>query len=205
MSLAALENKLPVYLSTGMCTLGEIEEALHVFLSSGLKREQVTIMHCVSAYPTPLNEVNLNVLHTLKSAFGCNIGFSDHTLGITAAISAVTMGATVVEKHLTLDRLMKGPDHLASLEPIEFRQMVHSIREVELLLGSNIKIPQPSELNTRSVSRRSIRAARNISKGKILTASDFVYKRPGDGMSPMLYKKLVGSTMWDDIKQGDIF
>ena len=203
MSLAAFENQLPVYLSTGMCTLGEVEEALNIFLSNGLSREQITIMHCVSSYPTPLEEVNLNILHTLRSAFGCNIGFSDHTLGITAAISAVTLGATVIEKHLTLDRTMKGPDHLASLEPIEFQQMVNAIREVELILGSNIKVPQPSELNTRSVARRSIRAAKYQQRRKVKRIRFSISKTRW--ISPMLYKKLLGSTVWNDINQGDIF
>lgn len=184
-------HELPVYLSTGMSTLSEIELALDIFVSSGVKRKDIVLLHCLSTYPAPEDEVNLNAMKTLESAFKCNVGYSDHTLGTTAAVAAVALGAIVIEKHITLNTNMIGPDHKASLEPKEFEEMVVSIRSCESMLGDGIKRPQESELNTRRVARRSIRAARRIEQGQVITVDDIACQRPGDGVSPMRYREIL--------------
>jgi N,N'-diacetyllegionaminate synthase len=192
MAAAAIRHGLPVYLSTGMSTLGEVEAALQVFLENGLQREALTLMHCVSAYPAPEDQINLRALNTLVAAFGCPVGYSDHTLGITAAVTAVALGAVVLEKHLTLDVNLSGPDHHASLEPKQFAEMVAAIRSCERMLGDGLKRPQPAEESTRQVSRRSLRASRFIPVGHTYSPEDFVCLRPADGLSPMLYQELLG-------------
>ena len=137
-----------------MCNLGEVEAALQIFLNYGVSRNMITILHCLSAYPAPHDQINLRAIHTLKNSFGCNVGYSDHSLGQTAAIAAIALGAVLIEKHITLDTSMSGPDHKASLDPIDFESMVSSIRTCERLLGSGFKYPQPSEKNTRLIARR---------------------------------------------------
>ena len=195
MAASASARRLPVYLSTGMCTLGEVEEALQVFLAADLPRSQITLLHCLSAYPAPESQLNLRAITTLASAFGCPVGYSDHTLGITAPVAAVALGAAVIEKHLTLDANLPGPDHRASLEPQAFAEMVAAIRSCELMLGDGIKQPQLVEQNTRHVARRSVRAARPLQAGHLLTAEDLVCQRPADGLSPMRYQQLLGRSV----------
>jgi N,N'-diacetyllegionaminate synthase len=192
MACAAGGRHMPVYLSTGMSSLGDVEEALQVFLDAGVPRAQITLLHCLSAYPAPEDQLNLRALTTLAAAFGCPVGYSDHTLGLTAPVAAVALGAVVIEKHLTLDANLPGPDHRASLEPQPFAAMVAAIRSCERMLGDGIKQPQPVELNTRQVARRSVRAARALQAGQILTAADLICQRPADGLSPMRVPQLLG-------------
>ena len=192
MATAAVSRRLPVYLSTGMSNLGEVEAALQLFLEVGLPRQQITLLHCLSAYPAPEEQINLRALGTLAAAFGCPVGYSDHTLGLTAPVAAVALGAVVIEKHLTLDTSLPGPDHRASLEPEPFAAMVAAIRSCERMLGDGHKQPQPAEQNTRQVARRSLRAARIIPAGQLFTPEDLICQRPADGLSPMLYRQLLG-------------
>lgn len=205
MAAAAAARALPVYLSTGMCSLGEVEEALQVFLEAELPRSQITLLHCLSAYPAPEDQLNLRALTTLGAAFGCPVGYSDHTLGLTAPVIAVALGAVVIEKHITIDVNMPGPDHKASLEPDAFAAMVEAIRTCELMLGDGIKQPQPVELNTRAAARRSVRAARPLRAGQRLTAADLIYQRPADGLSPMLVSQLLGRTASRAYQAGEAF
>ncbi len=204
MAEQALKNSLPVYLSTGMSNLAEVEDALQVFLSIGVPRKQVTLMHCLSAYPAPSAEVNLNAIKTLSDAFQCPVGYSDHTLGITAPIAAVALGASVIEKHITIDRGLPGPDHKASLEPHEFAAMVKAIRDTDTLLGSGIKHPQASELDTRCVARRSVRAACFIQSGTVIEKYHLLCQRPGDGISPMTIPSLLGKKTNCSYQPGDL-
>lgn len=192
MASAAASRCLPVYLSTGMSNLGEVEAALQVFLDAGLERERVTLLHCLSAYPAPEEQINLRALVTLADAFGCPVGYSDHTLGITAPVAAVALGAVVIEKHITLDTSLPGPDHRASLEPGPFAAMVQAIRSCERMLGDGRKQAQPAEQNTLQVARRSLRAARAIQAGQPFTAADLICQRPAEGLSPMLYPRMLG-------------
>ena len=200
---ASVIKELPVYLSTGMSTLEEVEAALGVLFSRGVQKEKLTILHCVSAYPAPEEQINLSALGTLKKVFGCSVGYSDHTLGITAAVAAVALGAVVIEKHITLDTNMPGPDHRASLDPEEFKSMIAAIRSCEKMLGDGVKRPQKSEYSTKDVARRSIRAARPIKRGALITIEDIVFKRPGDGVSPMRYKEFLGTSASIDYEAGD--
>jgi N-acetylneuraminate synthase len=183
----------PLILSTGMSTLGEVEEAVHVLQSAGAS--QLTLLHCVTEYPAPYAEVNLRAMQTLKSAFGLPVGYSDHTPGIDIAIAAVALGAEVIEKHFTLDRSLAGPDHAASLEPVELQQMVAAIRHVEAALGTGIKSPAPCELLNISVARKSVVAARALPAGHQLAIGDLDIKRPGNGLAPKLLPALIGRTL----------
>ena len=192
MAAAAASRNLPVYLSTGMSNLGEVEAALQLFLEAGLPRQQITLLHCLSAYPAPEEQINLRALGTLAAAFGCPVGYSDHTLGLTAPVAAVALGAVVIEKHLTLDTSLPGPDHRASLEPEPFAAMVAAIRSCERMLGDGRKQSKPAEQNTRQVARRSLRAARPIPAGQPFAPEDLIFQRPADGLSPMLYPQLLG-------------
>lgn len=203
MAAAANSHNLPVYLSTGMSTLGEVEAALQVFLGAGVTREAVTLLHCLSAYPAPEEQINLRALKTLSAAFGCQVGYSDHTLGFTAPVAAVALGAMVIEKHITLDVSLPGPDHVASLEPQPFREMVAAIRSCERMLGDGYKLPQPAELNTRQVARRALRAARFIAAGQYIQPDDLICQRPADGLSPMCYPDVLGSTAHRSYKPGE--
>lgn len=183
-------RKKPVILSTGMCVMEEIEDAINV-LKSGVI-EDITILHCTTNYPAPIEDVNLRAMWALAERFNCPVGYSDHTPGIEVSIAAVALGASVIEKHFTLDRNMVGPDHKASLEPNEFREMVKAIRKVEIALGERIKKPSDEEMKIRNVARKSIVARKNIDKGDIFSEENLIAKRPGSGMSPMKWNDLIG-------------
>ena len=185
--------KHPVILSTGMANLGEIEAAIDVLEQAGTSRDQITVLHCTTEYPAPLDEVNLRAMQTIAQAFGMAVGYSDHTDGIAVPIAAVAMGATVIEKHLTLDRTMDGPDHQASLEPDQFAAMVQGIRAIEQALGDGIKRPTASERANLPIVRKSLVAARAIQAGEPFTAANITPKRPGTGISPMHWDALIGS------------
>ncbi len=183
-----------VILSTGMATLGEIEAAIDVLEQSGTPRTNMTVLHCTTEYPTPMTEVNLRVMQSIKNAFGVAVGYSDHTTGIEVAIAAVAMGATVIEKHFTLDRNMPGPDHQASLEPGELKSMVTAIRNIEIALGDGIKRLMPSEARNKPIVRKSLVASRAIKAGEVFNAENVSAKRPGDGISPMRWDDVMGRT-----------
>lgn len=186
------QTGLPVIISTGMCNLGEIEKALDTLIKNGSKENQITILHCNTEYPTPFEDVNLRAMKTLKTAFGMPVGYSDHTYGIEVPIAAVALGACMIEKHFTLDKNLKGPDHAASLEPTELKQMVVSIRNIEKAIGSTIKRVSRSENKNKDIARKSIVAARNIKKGELFTENNLTTKRPGNGISPMLWDEIIG-------------
>jgi N,N'-diacetyllegionaminate synthase len=181
--------KKPIILSTGMSTIGEIEDAIHVLERFGTDRSDITVLHCTTEYPAPISEVNLNVMHTLRKAFGVSVGYSDHTMGIEVPIAAVALGASIIEKHFTLDRTMPGPDHLASLEPEELKQMITSIRNIERALGDGIKRVTVSEQKNIAVARKSLIAACDIKEGEYFTESNLTVKRPGTGISPMRFEE----------------
>jgi N,N'-diacetyllegionaminate synthase len=183
-----------VILSTGMSSLGDIEAALLVLEHAGTPRNLITVLHCTTEYPAPIAEVNLHAMLTIRRAFGVAVGYSDHTPGIEVAIAAVALGATVIEKHFTLDRSLPGPDHKASLEPDELKSMVAAIRNVEQALGDGIKCASPSELKNRSVGRKSIVAAHAIEPGEIFSNANLTAKRPGTGISPMRWDELIGKS-----------
>lgn len=182
----------PVILSSGMATLGEIEAALGVLEGAGTPRERVTVLHCNTEYPTPMADVNLRAMLTIGTAFGVKVGYSDHTLGIEVSVAAVALGASLVEKHFTLDRGLPGPDHKASLEPLELKAMIGAIRNVEQALGDGIKRPSASESKNISVARKSLVAAVPIRAGEIFSDSNLAVKRPGTGLSPMRWDEVVG-------------
>lgn len=181
-----------VILSTGMATLGEIDAALEVLETAGMPRAHITVLHCNSEYPTPMQDVNLRAMCSIRDAFGVNVGYSDHTSGIEVPIAAVALGATVIEKHLTLDRDLPGPDHKASLEPNEFAEMVRGIRNIERAMGDGIKRPSPSEAKNKSIARKSLVAAKSIRAGDKFTAENVTAKRPGIGISPMRWDEVIG-------------
>jgi N-acetylneuraminate synthase len=186
-------KKLPVILSTGMATLAEIDAAMGVFEEGGLSRDQITVLHCNTEYPTPMQDVNLRAMTRIAEVFGVRVGYSDHTLGTELPIAAVALGASVIEKHLTLDRSLPGPDHGASLEPHEFAQMTRAIRNIEeALSGDGIKRPSPSEAKNLPIARKSIVAAIPIAAGETFTAANLATKRPGTGISPMRWDEVVG-------------
>jgi N,N'-diacetyllegionaminate synthase len=182
----------PVLLSTGMATLGEIEAALEVLEQGGTPRSRITVLHCNTEYPTPFEDVNLRAMQSLRDALGVNVGYSDHTAGIEVSIAAVALGATVIEKHFTLDRRLPGPDHQASLEPLELKAMVGAIRNIERALGDGIKRPTPSEAKNRPIARKSLVAARSIRAGEPFGEDNVTTKRPGTGVSPMRWDEVMG-------------
>ena len=179
----------PVYLSSGMSTLGEVDSALRILRAGGIA---TTVLHCTSAYPAPVKDVNLRAMQTIRDALDVPVGYSDHTVSLAVPVAAVALGAVVIEKHLTLDCRAPGPDHAASLEPRDFAAMVSAIREVGLSMGDGIKQPMPSEKSTRLVARRSLVAAKPLHPGKTLSAHDLCAKRPGTGISPMDLDFVVG-------------
>lgn len=187
----------PVILSTGMASLGEVESALEVMLSKGLN--DIVVLHCVSNYPADPRDVNLRAIHTISSAFGFPVGFSDHTMGVEISLAAVALGACVIEKHFTLDRNLPGPDQLASLEPAELKAMVSGIRKVEMAMGDGLKKPAASEANTAAVARKSLVAGQDIHAGTMLTEAMIVIKRPGSGLPPTMRPFLVGRIARNDI------
>jgi N-acetylneuraminate synthase len=196
------KKEKPIILSTGMATLGEVEEALNVIRNEGV--EEVILLHCVSDYPARMKDVNLRAMETLKQAFKIPVGFSDHTLGITASIAAVALGACVIEKHFTLDRNLLGPDHKASLNPEELKEMVRAIRNVEKALGEGIKRPTKEEEEVKKVARRSIVAKIDIPEGAIITEDELDVKRPGTGIEPKYLNSVIGKRAKENIKKDDI-
>ena len=181
----------PIIISTGISTLGEIEEALDILYENNA--EDITVLHCNTEYPTAMEDVNLRAMKTIESAFKVKVGYSDHTNGIEISIAAVALGASIIEKHFTLDKNMIGPDHKSSLNPVELEQMVKSIRNIELALGDGVKKPSKSELKNKNVVRKSIVADRSIKKGDIILESDITVKRPANGISPMRWNEVIGS------------
>ncbi|MCD4743989.1 MAG: N-acetylneuraminate synthase [Desulfobacteraceae bacterium] len=197
--------KKEIILSTGMADLGEIEDALDVFMEAGTKLKDITVLHCNTEYPTPFEDVNLRAMLTIKAAFpGVNIGYSDHTPGIEVPIAVVALGARVIEKHFTLNKNMKGPDHKASLEPNELKAMICAIRNIENALGDGIKKASPSELKNKTIARKSIEAACDIKKGEVFTKNHITVKRPGTGISPMRWDEIVGKTSTKDYHEDDL-
>lgn len=184
----------PVILSTGMATLGDIEAAIDVLEEAGTARSNLTVLHCTTEYPTPMSEVNLRAMQSMHSAFGVAVGYSDHTQGIEVAIAAVALGATVIEKHFTLDRNLPGPDHKASLEPHELKAMVTAIRNIDVALGDGIKRLTPSEARNMPVARKSLVASKAIKAGELFSAQNVTAKRPGTGISPMRWDEVIGRT-----------
>lgn len=200
--IAALQR--PVILSTGMCGLSDIENALIVLEKGGLKREQITLLHCNTEYPTPYQDVNLRAMHTMAQAFGVKVGYSDHTRGIEVSLAAVALGAEVIEKHFTLDKNLPGPDHKASLEPHELKEMVDSIRHIEAALGSAVKQVSPSEEKNMIVARKSLIAACEIRKGELFSENNLTVKRPGNGISPMRWEEVMGKPAPRDFKEDEL-
>ena len=182
----------PIILSTGMSTLEEIYSALNILLEAGADKEQITILHCNTEYPTPIEDVNLKAMLTIRDKLGVKVGYSDHTLGIEVSIVAVVLGATVVEKHFTLDRTFKGPDHVASLEPSELKSLVDAIRNIEKAMGDGTKKASSSEAKNISAARKSIVAKRPIKKGDLFSEVNLTVKLPGTGISPMKWNFIVG-------------
>lgn len=195
----------PVILSTGMARLGEIEAALEVLEASGTPRERVTVLHCNTEYPTPMADVNLKAMLAIRDALGVQVGYSDHTLGIEVPIAAVAMGATVIEKHFTLDRNLPGPDHRASLEPDELKAMVQAIRNIELALsGDGLKRPSPSESKNLEIARKSLVALVPIKAGEPFTEANLGVKRPGSGISPMRWDEFIGRPATRDYQADEL-
>ena len=194
------QKQKPIIISTGMSGLGEIENAIHwinwnqnsLNFDSFPLENHINLLHCVSNYPAAFQDINLNAIQTMKRAFGVPVGFSDHSLGIEVSIAAVAIGASIIEKHFTLDKTLEGPDHRASLEPHELKHMISGIRHIEVAMGDGIKKPVQSENNTRQVARKSLVAAKDISKGRILTSDDLIAKRPGTGLSPEFKDIIIG-------------
>jgi len=181
-------------LTTGMATLGDIEAAIDVLEQAGTPRTSITVLHCTTEYPTPMAEVNLRAMQSIQAAFGVAVGYSDHTQGIEVATAAVAMGATVLEKHFTLDRTLPGPDHQASLEPAELKAMVAAIRNIEAALGDGIKLLTPSEARNKPFARKSLVTSQAIKAGEVFNAKNITAKRPGTGISPMRWDEVIGRT-----------
>jgi len=192
-----------IILSTGMADLGEIEDALNVLTEAGTSKDDITVLHCNTEYPTPMEDVNLSAMLTIKEAFKINVGYSDHTLGIEIPIAAVALGARLIEKHITLDKNMIGPDHKASMDPSELKVMVSAIRMVESAFGSGIKKPSASEQKNRTIARKSIVAAKQINQGEIFSAENMTTKRPGSGLNPMIWDMIIGLRAKRDFAEDD--
>jgi N,N'-diacetyllegionaminate synthase len=193
-----------IILSTGMATLGEIEVAIEVLEDSGTHRDKITVLHCTTEYPAPMIEVNLNAMTTIADAFKVKVGYSDHTQGIEIPLAAVAMGAILIEKHFTLDRSMKGPDHKASLEPDELKKMVDGIRNIEMAMGNGIKKPSPSEIKNKISARKSIVASKPIQTGEFFTPENLTIKRPGNGITPMFWNQIIGLKSKKDYQPDDL-
>lgn len=192
----------PIIMSTGMCNLEEIEAAIKVLKDNGCG--EISLLHCTTEYPAPLVDVNLKAMDTLREKFGYEVGYSDHTKGIEIPIAAVAMGATIIEKHFTLDKNMEGPDHKASLEPQELKAMVDAIRNIEKAIGNGIKVPSESEIKNIAIARKSIVAKRNIKVGEKLTEENITTKRPGNGISPMRWNEILGTTAKRDFSEDEL-
>lgn len=194
----------PIVISTGMADMNEIGEALKVLTNSGAELSNITILHCNTEYPTPMKDVNLKAMNTIGEKFKVPIGYSDHTLGIEIPVAAVAMGATVIEKHFTLDKTMEGPDHKASLEPDELIEMVRAIRNIENALGHGRKEPSDSEKKNKIIARKSIVALKDIRKGEIFSEKNLTVKRPGNGVSPMLWNQVMGTMASKNYTEDDL-
>lgn len=191
-----------IILSTGMATIQEIENAIHIFEKFGINRKRITVLHCNTEYPTPMDDVNLLAMNHIGRELNMNIGYSDHTIGIEVPIAAVALGATVIEKHFTLDRKLPGPDHAASLEPGELKAMINAIRNIEKALGgSGIKSPSFSEQKNIAIARKSIHVNKALTKGTLIKQEDLVMLRPGDGISPMNIDKILGRRLIKDVPE----
>ena len=193
-----------VILSTGMASIGEIEDALNILINAGTKKENITVLHANTEYPTPMEDVNLKAMVTIGNTFDIAFGYSDHTLGIEVDIAAVALGASCIEKHFTLDCTMEGPDHKASLEPDELKAMVKAIRNIELALGSSVKKPSKSEIPNMQIARKSIVAKTEIKKGDKLSEENITIKRPGSGINPMRWDEIVGTVANKDYKEDEL-
>ena len=201
--LEALANTgKPIVMSTGMCSMEEVEAAYQILKENGAKK--ITILQCNTEYPTPYSDVNLRAMKTMADRFHCPVGYSDHTQGLAMSIAAAALGAIIIEKHFTLDRTMEGPDHRASLEPEELEDLILALRQVELGLGSEVKKPSPSEVNNRIAARKSIVAAKDINKNVVFTVDNLSTKRPGSGLSPMKWYELLGTCATKDYKMDDL-
>lgn len=194
----------PVVLSTGMSTITEIAGAIEVLVKYGTPKCKITLLHCTTEYPAPKNEVNLRAMSTMRDYFSLDVGYSDHTEGIEIPIAAVVMGATIIEKHFTLDKNMEGPDHRASLEPAELRRMVENIRNVETAMGSGVKEPAEAEKPNILIARKSIVAARSIKKGEFFSEDNIAAKRPANGISPMSWETVIGSVAVKDFNHDEL-
>ena len=198
----AAKNK-PIIMSTGMANLGEVEEAINAIRAVN-SEAQISLLHCTTNYPTPYEEVNLKALQTLAAAFKLPVGYSDHTLGIEVPVAVVAIGAKIIEKHFTLDKKLPGPDHKASLEPDELKEMVKAIRNIEMALGDGIKKPNKSEIEIMKVVRKSIVASKDIKKGEIFTKTNITVKRPGTGISPMRWDEVIGGKANRNFKDDEL-
>ena len=194
----------PVILSTGMSTLEEIEAAMGVLIGNGLQKEQITVLHCNTEYPTPMCDVNLSAMSEMRRQLAVSIGYSDHTQGIEVPIAAVALGAEVIEKHFTLDRNLPGPDHKASLEPLELKAMVFAIRNIEQAIGGGHKTVSVSENKNKAVARKSIVAATSIRKGETFTEKNLAVKRPGTGINPMCWPEMIGEKAPRDFEEDEL-
>ena len=193
-----------IILSTGMSEMAEIEAAVQALETSGTLRSNITILHCNTEYPTPMEDVNLKAMVSLRDTFGVEVGYSDHTQGIEVSVAAVALGGTVIEKHFTLNKNMPGPDHKASLEPHELKQFVSAIRNIEKAMGDGIKKPSPSERKNKAIVRKSIVAARAIKEGEVFTEENLAVKRPANGLSPMLWDKVCGRSAFRDFAPDEL-
>lgn len=200
--VALAKTKKPVVMSTGMCDMTEIKAAIDLLKDNGTT--DIKLLHCNTEYPTPFEDVNLLAMQTMRDAFGLEVGYSDHTKGIEVPIAAVALGATIIEKHFTLDRNMEGPDHKASLEPDELKAMVSGIRHIEKALGTGDKTPSPSEKKNITVARKSIVASCKIKAGDIFTESNITVKRPGTGISPMKWFDVLGTRAVRDFEEDEL-
>lgn len=198
------EKNSEIIMSTGMANMSEIDDAINVLESSGTERGKITILQCTTEYPAPFENVNLRAMRSIGDKFGVKVGYSDHTLGIEVSIAAVALGATIIEKHFTLDRTQSGPDHKASLEPNELTNLVHSIRNIEKSLGSNEKNPSKGELENRLVARKSLVAKRAIDIGEIFSENNLTTKRPGSGVSPMKWDSFIGKPSSKNYSEDDL-
>lgn len=195
---------LPIIMSTGMATLQEVKNALEILLDNGLSKDKITILHCNTEYPTPMEDVNLQAMLTMQKELGVKVGYSDHTLGIEIPIAAVAMGACVIEKHFTLDKTMEGPDHRASLEPHELKAMVKAIRNIEKAMGNGVKEPSKSERKNIEIARKSIVASKEIKQGEFFTIENISVKRPGNGISPMKWYEVLGKVAAKDYEKDEL-
>ena len=198
------QQKIPVIMSTGMCTLGEVEAALTVLEQNGLSDDEISLLHCNTEYPTPFVDVNLKAMVAMKECFGLRVGYSDHTKGIEVPIAAVALGAEIIEKHFTLDKSLPGPDHVASLEPDELKAMVDSIRHIEEAIGDGRKRVSESERKNIAIARRSIIANRDIKAGEVFTEENLITKRPGNGINPMRWDEVIGQKAKRDFIEDEL-